>query len=361
MESTQLQLMMKQLIAVSAGLLICLGTGSVAWAQDSAANLLKNGGAEEGTDKTVAAWTFSNPALPGDQGTYGVSDVASAGKQGFFISATKAVPLNLWLVQEVKLPAGTKSAQISCKARSQVDAARTQYAAGIVGCYFLDANNQWINWQPILTVPESKDWATLAGNVAVPAGAARMGVRLNLMSSGVASVWFDDVQAIPSPSYQNVVINGDFEASDSAAPGWALVRKKGAEKSMAGGVSAEASEGKHALRLAAVDNGLLEAYWAQTIGATPGISRYQLKLKGKVNAAAGAKQADAMVTYAFLDKDRREIGALPAGLVTSANWSEISASISAPPEAAYLEIRLGLTGAGATEALFDSVSLLPVS
>ncbi|HEY3376071.1 MAG TPA: hypothetical protein VGL77_01135, partial [Armatimonadota bacterium] len=326
------------------------------------ANALKNGGAETGSEQTIAGWTFTTNGLTPEQLSYGVSDKANEGKQSFYIALLKPVQANVWWAQEIPITPGMKSVQISLSAKRKTDDSLTKYGAPGVSCYFLDKANQWISWQSVCDVPESSDWVALGGVVTLPPGTVRMGIRLGVGCLGVMGVLFDDVRAIPSDTYLNMLANGDLEeGTATTVPGWTWKMNRAAETQFTYALTPDATEGKRAVRLASGDNSVtVHAYGAQVIPVVPGISAYQLSLKGKIREGAGDKQCDATAGYAFLDVKRRQIAYLPICLLTGKTWEDYSAKIMTPADAKYIEVRLCLDGAGVTEAFFDAVKLLPI-
>ncbi len=326
------------------------------WA-DMPANLLVNGGAEDGTDKTIANWTFVSGGLTPAQLTYCVSPDAAEGKQSFRIALTEPVGANVWWVQECTLPPNTKSLAVSFSGKQKTDDARTKWAVPSVGCYFGSKAVPWIGYQALRTVAPSDTWVKYSANVNVPPGAERIGLRLTVGSMGIVDALYDDVKIAPSETYANELLNGDIE--DGAA-NWTVKRATGNAQQLVADVATDAADGKKALRLSSSDPLLaIHGAWMQSVPTVIGITAYTVSLKAKIHEGAGDKHADATVGYAFLNEKGREIGYLPFGIVTGKTWDTYTAKINAPADAASIEVRLCLDGTGPTDAYFDGVKVVP--
>jgi len=306
----------------------------------SPANLIVNGGAEDGNGKSITGWGFRSGGLTSDQLTWGVSPDASEGKHSFQISVLQPVPAQTWWAQEFLLPANAKSVQVSFAAKQKTDVSRTKWAVPSVGCWFLDKSGKWIVYQSLREVVPSDAWVTYRTVANVPEGAARMGVRLNVGSLGVIDALFDDVRAVPLE--------------------WTVKRTGGTDKQAVADVITDAADSKRSLHLASVDSlDPIHVAWTRATPVTPGITRYTISLKAKVRDGAGDSHADATMGYAFLDDKRHEIGYQPFAIVTGKDWHTYAVKVVAPAGTALIEARLCLDGTGESDAYFDSLSVLP--
>jgi len=351
-----MKIMDRRRLTVVVTLCALLAVGVPAMA-DTPANLLVNGGAEDGSGKTIAGWAFAPGPLTADQVDWNVSHDAFEGKNSFHIGLLQPVGANVWWVQDFALPADARSVQVSFAAKQKTDASRTKWAVPSVGCFFLDKSGKWMVYEYLREVLPSDAWATYKAAINVPPGAVRMGVRLTVGSMGIVDALFDDVRATASDSYANMLQNGDAE--DGSA-GWVVKRTAGSDKQAVADVAKDAPGGKQSLHLASVETlDPIHVSWTQAFPVTLGISTYDVTLKAKIREGAGDKHADATVGYAFLNENRREIGYLPFGVVTGKSWDSCTAKITVPADAQYIEVRLCLDGVGLTDAYFDSVKVTP--